>query len=150
MSKDNLTTEYQGTNYFDDRLFVLYVCASKVEIQNGIESVVLTTIYHENPPQDHIWSVVTYRNCERYPLYRVDSFHNKEDAIAYRKKVEPETPLISLDGRSPYNPLPYEEYIEWKKVNGFKDYDWKPLYISGGENARETIYQTKESFIGIK
>jgi len=153
-SKHNMnqfkTIEYQGQDYFDDRLFVLYLCAGTVEIEDGEKGIVWTKICHENPPGDHIWCVATYKNCQRYPLYRVDSFHNKEDAIAYIKQVEPETPLISLAGRSPQNPLPYAQYLEWKKSNKLQDYDWKSLYSAGGINASESIGQTKEKFKGIK
>ena len=66
------TIEFQGQKYFDDRLYVLYLCAGKVESDKS--GSVWTTIYHENPPVEHIWCVATYKNCQRYPLYRVDSF----------------------------------------------------------------------------
>ena len=144
------TIKFQGQEYFDDRIFVLYLCAGKVEIEEGEEGSVWTTIYHENPPAEHIWCVATYRNCNRYPLYRIDSFHSKEDAITYIRKIEPETPLISLEGKAPHNPLQYEKYLEWKKNNSLKDYDWKSLYSAGGTNASERIGQTKEQFRGIK
>jgi len=141
------TINFQGQEYFDDRLFVLYLCAGKVEIEDG---AIWTTIYHENPPEDHIWCVVTYKNCNRYPLYRIDSFYKKEDALGYIKKIEPETPLISLEGKSPQNLPSFEEYLLWKKENNLKDYDWKSLYLPGGSNAQERIGQTKEQFNGIK
>ena len=142
--------QFEGQEYFDDRLFVLYLCAGKVEIEEGEEGAVWTTIYHENPPAEYLWCVVTYRNCKRYPLYRVDSFHNKEDAIAYIKQIEPETPLISLSGKPPQNPLPYEKYLEWKKNNNLKDYDWKSLYSADGTTASERIGQTREQFKGVQ
>ena len=141
---------FEEQNYFDDRLFVLYLCASKVDIEKGNDGTVWTTIYHENPPKNHIWSVVTYKNCHRYPLYRIDSFHKKEDAEAYMKEIEPTTPLVSLEGKSPDMSLSYEAYIAWKKENNLKDYDWQSLYLSGGSNAQESIRQTKEQFNGIK
>ena len=144
------TVKFQGQEYFDDRIFVLYLCAGKVEIEDGEEGAVWTTIYHENPPAEHIWCVATYRNCRRYPLYRADSFYNKEDALAYIKQIEPETPLISLNGEPSKHPMPYDEYLGWKKTNNLKDYDWKSLYSVGGTNASERIGQTKEQFKGIK
>lgn len=144
------TIQYNGQQYFDDRLFVLYLCAGKVEIEDGDKGAVWTTIFNENPPEDHIWCVVTYSNVKRYPLHRIDSFYKKEDAVAFIKKIEPETPLISLGGKSPENPLPYEDYLAWKKENNLKDYDWKSLYLPGGSNAQERIGQTKEQFNGIK
>jgi len=146
---DQKTIEFQGQNYFDDRLFVLYLCAGTVEIEDDKDGVAWTKIYHENPPKEHVWCVATYKNYQRYPLYRVDCFHNKENAIAYIKQIEPETPLISLDGQSPQNPLSHEKYLEWKKSNNLQDYEWKSLYSADGANASESIGQTKEQFKGI-
>lgn len=143
------TIKFDGQNYYDDRLFVLYLCPGKVEIEDGDGGAVWTSIYYENPPENHIWCVVTYRNYDRYPLYRVDSFYKKEDAEAYIRKIEPETPLISLGGKSPLNPLSYEDYILWKKERNLKDYDWKSLYSPDGSNAQESIGQSREQFKGI-
>ncbi len=47
------TIKFQGEEYFDDRLFVLYLCKGKVEIQS--DGVIITTIYHEQEPADFIW-----------------------------------------------------------------------------------------------
>lgn len=143
------TIKFQGQDYFDDRLFVLYLCEGTVEIEPGDDGVVWTKIYHEKAPEDHIWCVVTYRNCDRYSLYCVDSFHKKEDAMAYLRKIEPGTPLISLNGISPSNPLSYEEYLTWKSRNKLQDYNWKSMYSPGGTNASESIGQTKDQFKGI-
>lgn len=144
------TIEFQGQNYFDDRLFVLYLCKSTVEIEPDNDGVVWTKIYHEQAPTNHTWCVATYKNCNRYPLYRVDNFYKKDDAMAYMKQIEPETPLISLNGKSPLRPASYEDYLSWKKEKGFKEYDWQSLYSPDGMNAYETIGQTKEQFKGIK
>lgn len=140
--------KFEEQEYFDDRLFILYLCKGKVEIEP--DGVVITTIYHEQEQTDFVWCVVTYKNCLRYPLYRVDSFYKKEDAMAYMEKIEPETPLISLGGKSPEQPISYDEYLKWKNKNGLKDYNWQELYTSSGSNASERIYQTKEQFKGIK
>jgi len=143
------TIKFQGQEYFDDRLFVLYLCKGTVEIEHGDDGAVWTRIYHEQAPNKYIWCVATYRNYGRYPLYRVDSFYRKEDAMAYIRKIEPETPLISLGGVSSTNPLSYEKYLSWKIKNNFKEYDWKSLYSLDGTNASESIGQTKEQFKGI-
>lgn len=143
------TIEFQGQNYFDDRIFVLYLCKGTVDIESGDDGAVWTKIYHEQAPENHVWCVVTYRNCNRYPLFSVDSFYKKEDAIKYMRKIEPETPLISLGGISPTNSLPYEQYLNWKIKNNFKDYDWKSLYSAEGTNAGESVGQTKTQFKGI-
>ncbi|MCG2687459.1 hypothetical protein L6260_01495 [Candidatus Parcubacteria bacterium] len=144
------TTEFQGHKYFDDRMFVLYLCKGTVEIEPDDDGAVWTKIYHEKAPEDHIWCVATYRNCNRYPLYRVDSFYKKEDAEKYMREIEPETPLTSLGGKRPTTPLSYEAYSDWKRKSGLKDYDWKSLYSAGGSNASESIGQTKLQFQGIK
>lgn len=46
------------------------------------------------------WNLVTYRNTGGFPPVRDDAFDNFELATAYVKKIEPKTPLLSLDGRS--------------------------------------------------
>ena len=144
------TIEFEGQEYFDDRMFVLYLCKGSVEIEPDSDGVVWTKIYHEKAPANHIWCVATYRNCNRYPLYRVDSFYKKEDAEEYIKQIEPETPLISLSGKPPEHPLSYEEYSKWKVENGLKDYNWESLYSPEGTNASESVGQTKAKFKGIK
>lgn len=140
--------KFDGKEYFDDRLFVLHVCPGIVEIQ--LDGVAITTIFLDKPPAEHLWCVVTYRNCNRYPLHRVDSFYKKEDAEAYITKIEPETPLISLGGHSPIHPLSYEQYVLWKKENDFKDYEFESLYTPGRVSASEQVFQTKEQFQGIQ
>ena len=143
----NYTINFQGDDYFDDRLFVSHLCKSTVNIQQ--DGFVVTTIYHEEAPANHFWCVVTYRNCNRYPIFRVESFHKKDDAIAYIQNIEPTTPLISLKGNSPKHPLSYEDYCIWKKSNAFKEYDYKPLFSSNGANPRELVFQRIEEFQGI-
>lgn len=141
---------FQGQEYFDDRLFVLYLCKGSVEIESDRVAI---TLYHDQAPTDHIWCIVTYRNCNRYPLCRVDPFYKKDDAIAYLREVEPTVPLISLNGRSPQKPLSYDGFVAWKQKNKFRDYDYQRLYLSDGAdggNRQEHVYQTKDSFKGIR
>ena len=142
------TIKYNGEEYFDDRLFVLYLCKGKVAPES--DGLIATTIYHEQAPADFVWCVATYKNSNRYPLSRIDSFYKEDDAIAYMKLIEPETPLISLEGKLPQNPLSYDDYMSWKKKNGLKDYEWESLYTRDGSNAQEIIYQTKDQFKGIR
>ena len=144
------TIEFQGEQYFDDRMFVLYLCRGKVQLEPDADGAVWTTIYHEKAPEDHIWCVVTYRNCNSYPLLRVDSFYRREAAENYIESIEPGTPLISLDGFSPKKPLSFEKYSDWKVEANLKDYDWESLYSVDGINASERVRQTKKQFYGIK
>ncbi len=150
MNKNSEKCNFEGQEYFDDRLFVLYLCKGTVEIETGEDGLVWTRIYHEEDPKKHVWCVVTYRNCNRYPLYRIDSFYKKEDAQQYIKEVEPETPLISLGGKSPAAPLSHKEYKTWKEENGLNDYNWRSMYSLDGTNAFETVTHTKKQFKGIK
>ena len=64
-----------------------------------------------------VWYVATRRNTPRFPPYRVDRFASESEVIDSIKKVEPETPRVSLDGRSP-SPVPtYAEHLKWLHQN---------------------------------
>ncbi|MFC1866522.1 hypothetical protein ACFL0H_00050 [Thermodesulfobacteriota bacterium] len=136
--------QFNGEFYHDDRLFVLYLCKGTDETRSDH---VATTIYHENPPPDALWCIVTYRNVERYVAVRVDIFESKKAAVEYMRNVEPTVPLISLGGTSPKPPLNYDDFVLWKKENGFKEYDYKTMYKTmfaiGGVNPTEVIYRTR-------
>jgi len=134
-------TEFNGETYRDDRMFVLYVCPCTVDDldQNTIETV----IYHEAPPAEHLWCVVTYRNTSRFPATRVDHFRTHDEAHAYLQKVEPSVPLVSLGGSSPRVPLPYAEFAEWKSRNQFKEFDFRDAYSTGIRDAVELVVSRK-------
>jgi hypothetical protein len=89
--------EFDGRLCYDDRMFVLHLCLGTVDMD---DELVTTTIYHENPPRDAIWCLVTYRNCENYPAGSVLHFESRDDGVAYLRLVEPTCPLISHRGRS--------------------------------------------------
>ena len=85
---------YDGELYNDDRLFILDYGIAGEKGEQG-------------------WYVVTRRNTERFPPFRVDRFTCESEAIEFIKKAEPETPRISLGGKSP-SPIPsYEEHLNW-------------------------------------
>ncbi len=132
--------EFNGESYHDDRMFVLYVCKCTVDINDDVMS---TKIYHEEAPENHKWCLVTYRNAARYFATRVDHFDFENEAKTYMKKVEPTVPLISLGGRSPHAPLPYDQFVKWKEKNNFKEYDYRKMYLPGGTNHVETIYSKR-------
>ena len=90
---------YQGRVYHDNRIFILDLTPAKRKNQS-------------------VWAVVTRGNCEGFPPSRVDEFNTKDEAIELIKKLEPTTPLISLDGQSPLTPLPYVEYCKKLKQEG--------------------------------
>lgn len=137
--------EFEGQSYFDDRLYVLYLCKALARIDP--DGFISTTIYHEEPPVNCTWCLVTYRNCNRYPVFNTRLFDSKDEAIAYMRKIEPETPIISRNGKSPGNLVSYEDYLCWKKSNNFKEYDYRVMYTPGGSNPEEVITQTFEQFL---
>src|SRR5256885_1906329 len=111
---------FQGKLYNDDRMFVLYITKGRADAER--DGVVEATIYHESPPLDCKWCLVTYLNTERYPAVDVDEFETLDEARAYLQRVEPTVPLISLGGAPPSTPLAYEEFVAWKRRNGMKEY----------------------------
>ena len=88
---------YKGEVYNDDRLFIL---------DYGIAD--------EEGKQ--VWYIATRRNTSRFPPFRVDRFTSESEVIEFIKAVEPKTPRISLDGKSPF-PIPtYEEHLKWTSL----------------------------------
>jgi hypothetical protein len=61
--------------------------------------------------------------------------------------------LISLGGNSPADVLSYDEYEQWKKDLGYKDYEYRPLYSSsimpGTEVERFAEEKGRNEFIRI-
>jgi hypothetical protein len=89
---------YDGELYNDDRLFILDYGIAGEQVEQG-------------------WYVVTRRNTQRFPPFRVDRFASESEVIDFIKRVEPETPRISLGGKSP-SPMPsYDEHLKWLKDN---------------------------------
>lgn len=107
--------------------------------------VVTTTIYHENPPPEAKWCLVTYQNCDNYAAFSVLHFDNKDDAVVYMESLEPTTPLVSYSGRPAG--LSRESYLRWKTDAGLQGYDYRKCYRPGGTNAKEFIVQKREQFL---
>ena len=131
--------EFDGNLYNDDRMFVLYIapCIFSEDSEN-----ITYQVYHEKPPPEHTWCIVTYRNTERYPASKVDTFNSKEEAEKYKANVEPSCPLVSLRGE-PKKFRSYEEYISWKEWQDFEEYDYKKVFTPGGSNPSETMIMSK-------
>lgn len=123
--------EFDGVEYRDDRMFILYMCKCTSTVDGEI---VTTTMYHDEVPDDAKWSLATFRNNERYTWIRADEFETRDELLAYMKEVEPQTPLVSLGGNSPHTPLPYEDFLKWKQGNNLEEYDYKKMFMSGGAN----------------
>ena len=141
--------KFNGANFLDDRMFISWIGKCYLgPPQDGVSSC---TIFHETPPkppgsqEQELWAVVTCENTARWPIVRVDHFREKEKAIAYRESiVEPETPLVSLDGRG-MDPKPtYEYWLALKIKEGWQEYDYKKVFLPGGGNPQETVFLPSE------
>lgn len=129
---------FEGEVYNDDRLFVLYIAKCTVD-----DGKIETIVYHESAPADHLWCLVTYRNTERYPVFRVDHFASREEAGQYQQSVEASVPRISLGGKSP-RPVPdYEDFVQWKANHAVAEYDYRRIYGKGDRNRREMIIRIR-------
>src|SRR5690348_11109992 len=133
--------EFEGEVYRDDRMFVIHLC--KAVVSDIDEDTFQTTVYHEQDPEEFVWCLITYRNTDRYPVYRVDHFDSIESARAYLEYFEPRVPLISLGGKSPETPMPYSRFAEWKRVNRLEEYDYRTVFRPGGRNPRESVISRK-------
>jgi hypothetical protein len=128
---------FQGETYNDDRMYVLHV--ARCIAAPGPDDTTVTTIYHENVPEDATWCLVTYRNTPRYPATRVDHFSSMEEARSYLERVEPTVPRISLGGREPEEPMAFDAWKAWKVANGWREYDYRIVFTPGGENPGEML-----------
>ena len=135
-----MKTEFEGVIYNDDRMFVLYLCRCTIR---ETEDSIVTTIHHTQIPEDYVWSVITFRNNERYTAVKVNHFRTQDEAIQFISEIEPHVPLISLNGHPPVKPLPYHRFLEWKQANGFQEYDYKKMFPADAVNPSEKLYQPK-------
>ena len=117
--------EFEGDLYNDDRIYVLKIRLGKCQNLTGITQYTFSEPVSSTKSPEYKWCLTTHRNTERYPITRVDSFDSKEDAEKYLRGVEPSTPLISLDGKR--SEMTYDEFINWKKKQGLKEYDMNKL-----------------------
>ncbi len=127
---------FRGETYNDDRMYVVHVARCTVGIE-GASTV--TTVYHETPPDGCTWCVVTYKNVAQYRATRIDHFPTLEAAQRHRELVEPQTPLVSLGGKSPGRPMGYKDYVLWKAGQGMRDFDYRRVFSKDGSHAREII-----------
>ena len=145
-----MTIHYNGQEYHDDRMFVLNLAKGTVVTKPDQDGIIWTTICHGNAPSEHIWCLVTYKNCVGYPISRVDHFAEKDNALNYMRGVETEVPLISLNGRAPQIPMSISDFNSWKKSREFKDYDFKQVFSKEANNPKELIAQSQGQFRGVR
>jgi hypothetical protein len=77
---------FEGETYNDDRVYVLTV--SEV------------TVHCPGKPSRQCWAVTTRRNVRGLPPIREDDFPTREAAEAYKRRMFPTIPLVSLGGHS--------------------------------------------------
>lgn len=95
--------------FHDDRQFVM-------EITRTRKGAVAATAIEQ-------WSVVTRRNVQGYPPFRIDSFDTKEEAQRFYESIVVRTPLVSLGGK-PIDPEPtLDEFRAWLRSKGLTDRD---------------------------
>jgi len=107
MGKSELATiPFEGHHYLDDRMFVLEICRA----------------LPNSPPKasDMPWVLVTRRNVRGYPPTRADDFATWEEAAEYVRRVEAETPRVSLGGKPPVPTPTYDQYIAWCREQGLR------------------------------
>ena len=111
---------YKGENYYDDRIFHLHLTlTNKQTLPDGI----VTREVGSNLSCD-TYTLITRRNSIGRKPIRADDFESYDEAIAYIERIEPEVPLISLNG-NPIIPKPsIEEYKEM-----VKEKNWLPTYL---------------------
>jgi hypothetical protein len=111
---------YEGRRYLDDRLFILDLTLAR----KGGRTV---------------WAVVTRRNCEGLPPFRVDDFGTKGEAIAFIKRIEPKTPRFSLGEQSPLPNPSYDAYCAWLRAEGIQSS--LEIYEMNKTNPREIVIE---------
>jgi hypothetical protein len=131
--------------FLDDRMFVLAVYPAR--LAKDKEENHQTVIFYDQTPENGLWTVLTFRNVEGYPLVGVAHFEKEEHARAYKAGLEPSIPLTSLGGQSPKTQMTPEDFAAWKEEMGFQDFhpDKAPRLV--GDDRAEVVMQTKEQFI---
>ena len=130
---------FDGYLYNDDRMFVMAVLRG--EVRKDLDGTVTTTILHDEAAEDAVWCLATYRNVPGYPAFRIDRFESRQAAQAYLEKVEPTVPLVSRGGQPREPPLPYVEFVAWKKANNLREYPVDELYTAGNRSRGEIFVQ---------
>jgi hypothetical protein len=110
--------------------------------EDGVE---VTTIYHDEAPEGHKWSVVSYWNVPRYRAFRIDNFETLPDARFYLEAVEPTTPRISFGGQTSPVPISREDHRKWKRENNLQDYDIDTVHPRSSPDAKrqENFYSQR-------
>lgn len=112
--------EYKGEKYFDDRIFHLHLTLSKKHnYSDGLEGIEIGDNFNSDT-----YTLYTRRNSVGRKPVKVDNFSSYQEAMSYIEKVEPEVPLISLNGK-PLSPKPsIQDFRKLVTKN-----NWLPTFI---------------------
>lgn len=137
---------YNSEEYRDDRMYVMAIFPADVE--SDADGNAVTTIFYDKSDSVALWSIVTLKNTTKYQLISVMHFRSREDAIRYKRLIEPTVPLISQNNRSDIEFKSHEQFEEWKIKNNLKEFDYRNLFVDGsGQNPRDIVIQKKEDFL---
>ena len=135
---------YNGELYNDDRIFVYNI--NQCQVEDTYDSIAYR-IPFEKALDNPQWCLVMYRNTPDYRIVDVFHFESQEEAKKFLQYIEPRTPLISLNGEKPIEPLNYNDYVQWKKSNQFSEYDYRKVFVPFGgmpiENPTEIFNKPK-------
>lgn len=117
--------KFEGKLYNDNRIFVQNYSKGSVQKNNIRQKKYL---------------LITYRNTIQLPATRSDEFETKDELLNYIKKIEPDTPLISINGEKlniPDNEDRWQYWLNWLKEQGLKS------TITGFQNLPEWVKKDK-------
>lgn len=120
---------HDGKRYLDDRMYVL-------EVVRGIVSRQVTPDPMGPEEGGPRWIVTTRRNVPGLPPTRTDDFDTRREAIAYMEEVEPTTPRVSLEGRSPEPTPTLDAHRRWLQENNLK-----PPYIAPAPDLSTKVFE---------
>lgn len=100
---------YEGNWYYDERMYLLHLFYGKTEyVSKGLQ--VIEEFLGTPKKQFILWTRCNYGSRA---VIKSDSFLDRDEAIEYLKLVEPQTPLISLNGLPMKEILSYDDYCLW-------------------------------------
>ena len=135
--------EFEGEDYFDDRMFLCWV--GRCFLGPPEEGISFSTIFHEEPSravlqnERDLWVVVFCRNTHRWPIVSLQHCKTRDMADQYCRMLERETPLVSLFGGVMDPLLSPEEWQLMKSSKKWADYDYTKVFLAGGTNPTERV-----------
>ena len=97
---------FERRGYFDDRVFIL-----------ELTRVTTRSLTQADAPIAR-WAVIIRRNVAGFPPFHSDDFESREEALQYLHQIAPQTPRVSLGGRSPKPTPSLPEFKAWLAASG--------------------------------